>query len=82
MQQRGGFKRPKRGRIPDNIDIGVIYIWQVLVDTAIPGMQGAGVQECFERKCFVAVELLFNRKNLLEGCVFDYSDEMVVGRWG
>jgi len=51
--------------MPDNIDVGVIDIWRVLVDTAIPGTQGAGVQECFERKCFVAVELLFNRKKLV-----------------
>ena len=53
--------------MPDNIDVGAIDIWQVLVDTAIPGTQGAGVQGCFERKCFVAVELLFNRKKLVGG---------------
>ena len=51
--------------MPDNIDVGVIDIWQVLADSAIPGKQGAGVQECFERKCFVAVELLLNRKGLV-----------------
>ena len=51
--------------MPDKIYVGLIDIWRVLVDSPIPGMQGAGVQVCFEWKCFVVVELLLNRKRLV-----------------